>query len=160
MAAAGLRAEAPSAAVRARATPRFSARWHCHGRERKKTERKHTMKKMKKLLHCGAVAVLVAQLASPALASSHMDAPLITLDPAANTTDVYAFVVTRNGVKYLDVALGVYPHEEPGVGPNKYAFDPNVLYQLFLADPTTGADRVAYQFQFADTFGTQATILQ
>ena len=26
------------------------------------------------------------------IASSHMDAPLITLDPAANTTDVYAFV--------------------------------------------------------------------
>ena len=29
-----------------------------------------------------------------AQASSHMDAPLITLDPAANTTDVYAFVST------------------------------------------------------------------
>src|SRR5579883_3061458 len=27
-----------------------------------------------------------------AFASSHQDAPLITLDPAANTTDVYAFL--------------------------------------------------------------------
>jgi hypothetical protein len=97
---------------------------------------------------------------TPVRASSHMDAPLITLDHAANTTDVYAFVVQRNGQKFLDVALGVYPHEEPGVGPNKYGFDANVLYQLFLADPATGADRVAYQFQFSDSYKTQATILQ
>src|ERR1041384_6936702 len=96
----------------------------------------------------------------PARASSHMDAPLITLDHAANTTDVYAFVTQRSGVKYLDVALAVFPHEEPGVGPNKYNFDSNVLYQLFLADPVTGADRVAYQFQFTDNYKTQATILQ
>jgi hypothetical protein len=97
---------------------------------------------------------------SPAHASSHMDAPLITLDHAANTTDVYAFVVVRNNQKFLDVALAVYPHQEPGVGPNKYNFDPNVLYQIFLADPVSGADRVAYQFQFTDTYKTQATILQ
>src|SRR5262245_49051598 len=98
-----------------------------------------------------ATAALASVLAgTPVRASSHMDAPLITLDHAANTTDVYAFVVVRNGVKYLDVALAVYPHQEPGVGPNKYNFDPNVLYQIFLADPTSGADRVAYQFQFAD----------
>ena len=32
-----------------------------------------------------------------AYASSHMDAPLITLDDAANTTDVYAFVSERGG---------------------------------------------------------------
>ena len=93
-------------------------------------------------------------------ASSHMDAPLITLDHAANTTDVYAFVVVRNNQKFLDVALAVYPHQEPGVGPNKYGFDANVLYQIFLADPATGADRAAYQFQFMDNYKTQATILQ
>src|ERR1700744_5013065 len=79
-------------------------------------------------------AVLLTAGALPiARASSHMDAPLITLDPAANTTDVYAFVASRNGVKYLEVALGVYPFEEPGVGPNKYNFDDNVLYQIFLS---------------------------
>ncbi len=92
-----------------------------------------------------------------------MDAPLITLDPAANTTDVYAFVTTRNGVKYLEVALGVYPHEEPGVGPNKYNFDDNVLYQLIVStgnDLTAGNDTVAYQFQFTTTYKNNATILQ
>lgn len=99
----------------------------------------------------------------PARASSHMDAPLITLDPAANTTDVYAFLTQRNGVKYLQVALGVYPHEEPGIGPNKYNFDDNVLYQVFLSrgsDLATGADSVAYQFQFSTAYKTRETILQ
>ena len=42
-----------------------------------------------------------------ALASSHMDAPLITLDDAANTTDVYAFLSSRGGEKYLSTTLAV-----------------------------------------------------
>ncbi|MSU51778.1 MAG: DUF4331 domain-containing protein [Opitutaceae bacterium] len=111
----------------------------------------------------GVLALCSALGPLPALASSHMDAPLITLDPAANTTDVYAFVTTRNSVRYLEVALGVYPHEEPGVGPNKYNFDDNVLYQVFLsrgADLATGADSVAYQFQFTTFYKTQNSILQ
>jgi hypothetical protein len=114
------------------------------------------------------VAVLAAALAlnltpHPVLASSHMDAPLVTLDPAANTSDVYAFVSSRNNTKYLTVALGVYPHEEPGIGPNKYNFDDNVLYQIFLsrgADLATGADSVAYQFEFATSYKTRDSLLQ
>src|SRR5581483_3817022 len=81
----------------------------------------------------------------------------------ANTTDVYAFVNVRNGVKYLEVALGVYPHEEPGVGPNKYNFDDNVLYQVFLSqgnDLAVGKDTVAYQFQFTTTYKNNGTVLQ
>lgn len=118
------------------------------------------MKSTLGILTAGMLAFSSAVGPVPLRASSHMDAPLITRDPAANTTDVYAFVVVRNGVKYLDVALSVYPHEEPGIGPNKYNFDPNVLYQIFLANPTTGADLVAYQFQFSDNFKTQNSILQ
>ena len=111
----------------------------------------------------GLLALASALGTSPARASSHQDAPLITRDPAANTTDVYAFVATRNNVKYLEVALGVYPHEEPGIGPNKYNFDDNVLYQIILSrgtDLPSGADSVAYQFQFSTAYKTRDTILQ
>jgi hypothetical protein len=110
-----------------------------------------------------AVSVALTSGPGPVLASSHMDAPLVTLDPAANTTDVYAFLSTRNNQKYLNVALGVYPHEEPGVGPNKYNFDDNVLYQIFLsrgADLATGADSVAYQFEFSTNYKTRDSVLQ
>src|SRR5258705_13845745 len=98
------------------------------------------MKKKITILHRGVAAVLAALLASPAFASSHMDAPLITRDPSANTTDVYAFVQDENGVKVLVTALGVYPHQEPGIGPNKYSFDDNVLYEIHVA---TGPDLAA-----------------
>ena len=39
-----------------------------------------------------AAGCLLMASPSPARASSHMDAPLIILDDAANTTDVYAFL--------------------------------------------------------------------
>lgn len=75
-----------------------------------------------------ALALSAAALAPlPVLASSHMDAPLITLDDPANMTDVYSFVATRDGTKYLVTALAVYPFEEPGVGPNAYRFLATVL---------------------------------
>src|SRR3954470_1572234 len=95
------------------------------------------MKRTMNLPGRGAVALLAAQLAFTARASSHMDAPLITRDPSANTTDVYAFVQNENGTKSLVTSLGVYPHEEPSIGPNKYNFDDNVLYQIHVA---TGND--------------------
>src|SRR5258708_39021521 len=121
------------------------------------------MKSKNKTLRLGVVALLTAQLATPTFASSHMDAPLITLDPAANTTDVYAFVQQENGVKSLITALGVYPFEEPGIGPNKYNFDPNVLYEIHLAtgkDVAAGRPTLSYQFQFKTEFKNKKTILQ
>jgi hypothetical protein len=98
-----------------------------------------------------------------ASASSHMDAPLITLDDAANTTDVYAFVHEENGVKSLVTALGVYPFEEPGIGPNKYNFDDNVLYQIHVAtgsDVAAGRATFSYEFRFATRFKNPKTVLQ
>ena len=98
-----------------------------------------------------------------ALASSHMDAPLITLDPAANTTDVYAFVSQVNGVKCLTAALAVYPFEEPSIGPNKYNFDDNVLYEIHVStgtDLAEGEATISYQFAFKTTFKNENTIAQ
>lgn len=92
-----------------------------------------------------------------------MDAPLITLDPAANTTDVYAFVSQVNGVKYLTAALAVYPFEEPSIGPNKYNFDDNVLYEIHLStgtDLAEGEATISYQFAFKTTFKNENTIAQ
>jgi hypothetical protein len=103
-------------------------------------------------------------LAAPAaLASSHMDAPLITLDDAANTTDVYAFVSMRGGAKYLTTAVAVYPFEEPGIGPNKYGFDDRVLYALHVAtgaDVAAGRPTQSYYFRFSTRYKTRRTILQ
>src|SRR3977135_46607 len=121
---------------------------------------------MKKQITKGAanMAVLLAgMIAPPIFASSHMDAPLIVLDPSANTTDVYAFVDQDNGVKTLVTALGVYPFEEPGIGPNKYNFDDHVLYQIHVAtgkDVAAGFATFSYQFKFKTTYKNTKTILQ
>lgn len=119
--------------------------------------------KIPKLITRLAALTLASTLTVPSWASSHMDAPLITLDPSANTTDVYAFVRGAGASKHLAVALSVYPHEEPGVGPNKYNFDDNVLYEIHVAlgsDVKAGLPTISYQFQFKTEYRTRATILQ
>ncbi len=96
-------------------------------------------------------------------ASSHMDAPLITYDDPANLADVYAFLTERDGEKRLVVGLSTYPFEEPGIGPNKYNFDPDVLYQIHLSlgdNVASGGDSISYQFQFDTSYATEQTILQ
>src|SRR6186997_1294304 len=121
------------------------------------------MKKITYLMSRCIMALIAAHLIGAAQASSHMDAPLITRDPSANTTDVYGFVQNENGTKSLITALGVYPHEEPGIGPNKYNFDDNVLYQIHVAtgdDVARGRATYSYEFQFATRYKTRGTILQ
>lgn len=119
---------------------------------------------MPKLKQVVALLMLVLLPVAPNIrASSHMDAPLITLDPAANTTDVYAFVDQDGPQKSLVLALGVYPFEEPGIGPNKYNFDDNVLYEIHVAlgpDVAAGRATLSYQFRFNTSFKNQNTILQ
>lgn len=110
-----------------------------------------------------AAAALLLLSIPTADASSHMDAPLITLDDAANTTDVYAFR-SQNGLNdYLTTALAVYPFEEPGIGPNKYNFDDNVLYEIHVAlgdDVALGRATLSYRFRFQTAFKNDQTILQ
>lgn len=122
--------------------------------------------------HFGKFVVLLALAPGLTRGSSHMDAPLITLDPAANTTDVYAFVSQRDGTNYLTTALSVYPFEEPGIGPNKYNFDDNVRYEIHVAttnqtpglrgatDVSLGRATFSYQFEFKTGYKNTGTILQ
>lgn len=101
---------------------------------------------------------------SQAIASSHMDAPAITLDDAANTTDVYAFISQdENGREYLTTALAVYPFEEPGIGPNAFRFDDDVRYSIHIAldgNVAKGKADITYHFDFKTAFINKQTIRQ
>jgi Domain of unknown function (DUF4331) len=110
-------------------------------------------------------SALSTLLLAPAMtmASSHMDAALITRDPSAHITDVYAFVSTVGNVKYLTAAVAVYPFEEPSIGPNKYNFDDHVLYAIHIAtgaDLAEGEPTISYLFNFTTTFKNNNTIAQ
>src|SRR5262249_40205850 len=121
------------------------------------------MKNQQSLLqHTGVVLLAIFALTAPTFASSHQDAPLVVLDPAANTTDVYAFVDQDGTEKNLVVALGVYPFEEPGIGPNKFNFDNSVLYEIHVAlvnDVAAGRPTISYQFQFTSRTKNRNTTL-
>ncbi len=94
--------------------------------------------------------------------SSHMDAPLITFDDAANTTDVYAFRSQSGGTQYLTTAVAVYPFEDPGIGPNAYQFDDNVRYEIHVSlgsDLQEGKKTLSYQFRFKTQVQNPNTIL-
>lgn len=121
----------------------------------------YLLKKMSAFIGAASLTMASASL----FASSHMDAPLITFDDPANTTDVYAFrSESEDGSQqYLTTALSVYPFEEPGIGPNNYRFDDNVLYQIHVAlgkDVDKGKPTISYQFQFKTEFINKQTILQ
>ncbi len=77
---------------------------------------------------------------------------------------MYAFVdQDGDGQKPVVLALGVYPHQEPGIGPNKYNFDDNVLYEIHVAlgaDRAAGRATLSYPFRFNTTFRNENTILQ
>jgi hypothetical protein len=57
----------------------------------------------------------------------------------------------------------VYPHEEPGIGPNKYNFDDDVRYEIRVAtgaDAPAGRTTFGYRFRFNTTYRNRNTILQ
>jgi hypothetical protein len=81
-------------------------------------------------------------------AASHREAPLIALDPAADTTDVYAFRSWEDPSKAVFI-VNVIPGQEPGDGPNYFNFDDNVLYRIHLDNNRDGiAEDIVYEFRF------------
>ena len=74
-------------------------------------------------------AMLTGQGPSSARASSHSEAPLISQDPRADNTDLYAFV-DPNDTSKIDVVANYIPLEAPASGPNFPSFDDAVLYEI------------------------------
>jgi Domain of unknown function (DUF4331) len=110
-----------------------------------------------------AVAVVAAALVGAvgpkgAAASSHREAPLIGDDPAADNTDVYAFVSPDNS-DTVTIIANYIPFEDPAGGPNYYSFDPTVLYELNIDNTGDAEEDVVYQFRFTKTIANPNTFL-
>lgn len=91
-------------------------------------------------------------------ASSHREAPLIALDPTADSTDVYAFV-SPDRPNTVTVLANFIPFEEPAGGPNFFKFDDTVLYQIRLDNNGDGRLDIAIQFRFNTVVGNGDTFL-
>src|SRR3989454_12485920 len=111
-------------------------------------------KRMRALLGVAAVtatalAPVVARGGSPppAAASSHAEAPLISQDPRADNTDLYAFV-SPDRPDTVTMVANYIPLEAPASGPNFYSFDDSVLYEINVDNNGDGVDDLTYQFRF------------
>ena len=93
-----------------------------------------------------AAAAALALLPPLAVASSHREAPAISNDPAADNTDLYAWVSPDHSK--LFVIANWIPFEEPAGGPNFYKFSDDVLYAIHITGSSSLDDRVRYEFQF------------
>jgi hypothetical protein len=83
----------------------------------------------------------------PGRASSHREAPLISNDPQADTTDVYAFV-SPDAPDTVTLISSWIPFEDPAGGPNFYRFGDNVLYEFKIDNNGDGVEDITYQFRF------------
>src|SRR5919198_3234244 len=103
------------------------------------------------LFTTGVLAVVLLLVYGPgplgAKASSHSEAPLISQDPRADNTDLYAFVSPEDTSKVTIIANYI-PLEAPASGPNFYSFDDNVLYEIKIDNDGDGSDDIGYQFRF------------
>jgi hypothetical protein len=83
-------------------------------------------------------------------AASHREAPLISLDPAADITDFFMFRSYEPGKEdKVVLIMDVFPGSEPSSGPNYFTFDPNVRYTFYLDTFGGGrAEDVRIEFRF------------
>ena len=83
-------------------------------------------------------------------ASSHREAPLISGDPLADNTDVYAFK-SPDDANTITLVANYIPFESPDGGPNYYTFGSAVRYEIHIKNKTTTAgDDITYRFTFSE----------
>jgi hypothetical protein len=99
------------------------------------------------------VAALVAIVVAVPLSigSSHREAPLTSIDPTADDTDVYAYTA-KDAPDDLTVVANWVPFEDPAGGPNFYKFDQKARYYINIDNTGDGKYDVRYRFKFRDKY--------
>jgi hypothetical protein len=90
--------------------------------------------------------------------SSHREAPEISKDPVADSTDVYAFVSPdRPGT--VTLIANYVPLQEPAGGPNFYEFGEDILYEIHIDTNGNAEPDISYQFRFRTEVTNPSTFL-
>src|SRR6188472_2734990 len=93
-------------------------------------------------------ALFVARLApGSSNASSHREAPLISEDPTADNTDLYAFR-SPDKPDTLTIVSNWIPGEDPAAGPNYYTFSQTARYNIKVDRNGDGEPDLTYSFRF------------
>ena len=99
------------------------------------------------------LALFVGRLApSSSNASSHREAPLISEDPSADNTDLYAFRSPDKPSTFTILSNWI-PGEDPAAGPNWYTFSPNARYSIYVDTDGDIRPNLIYRFRFRTPTG-------
>ena len=79
--------------------------------------------------------------------SSHREAPEISKDPVADSTDTYAFV-SPDRPDTITMITNYIPLEDPAGGPNFFEFGDDVLYRVNIDHTGDGKADIVYEFRF------------
>jgi len=79
--------------------------------------------------------------------SSHREAPAISKDPVADSTDLYAFVSPARPDN-VTILANYLPLESPPGGPNFFEFGDDVLYTINIDNNGDGKADIVFQFEF------------
>jgi len=94
-------------------------------------------------------SALLALATSPALASSHKEAPFIAGQQRLDGTDLYMFRSYETGRENFVTLIANYiPFQDPQGGPNFNQFDSNGLYEIHVDNVGDGKEHLTYQFRF------------
>jgi hypothetical protein len=99
------------------------------------------------LLVAPAALAAVAIAVPIGIGSSHRESPGLTLDPAADNTDTYAWTA-KDAPGALTVAANWIPNQVPANGPNFFGFDDRARYYVHVDNTGDGRPDVSYRYQF------------
>jgi hypothetical protein len=97
-------------------------------------------------------AAVVGSGPSESAASSHREAPLISEDPSADNTDLYAFRSPDRPASVTIVSNWI-PGQDPAAGPNYYTFSPSARYNIYIDRNGDARPDITYRFRFQRTAG-------
>ncbi len=88
--------------------------------------------------------------------SSHREAPEISKDPVADSTDLYAFV-SPDAPDTVTLIANYIPLEGPDGGPNFFEFGDDVRYAIHVDNDGDGDADITYEFRFTTTLTSAAS---
>jgi len=99
-------------------------------------------------------ALLIA--ASPALASSHREAPFVTEHPKVDGTDFYMFRSYEEGREgFVTLIANYLPLQDAYGGPNYFTLDPSARYRINVDNSGDGSEDLIFEFRFSNILNNQ-----
>jgi hypothetical protein len=105
---------------------------------------------MRQILAATALATIAGAL--PAYASSHREAPGITLTPKVDGADFYMFRSYEPGRSgYVTFVADYQPFQGQPGGPNYFEMDANAAYDINVSNNGGAAPNLTFRFEFTNT---------